>query len=102
MRRDWSTDHPVKPEQQETGTTCPVQPVSEQKQGGKQAPEIVEQHSRAPYRTVFTMKRMITARPTQPHITPITMAVTSPAGEGHKGAQEIKENPLQRSRQLVS
>lgn len=31
------------------------------------------------HRIVFTMKRTITARPTQPHITPITMAVTSPA-----------------------
>lgn len=102
MRRDWSTGHPVKPEQQETGTTCPVQPVSEQKQGGKQATEIAEQRSGAPYRTVFTMKRMITARPTQPHITPITMAVTSPAGEGHARAQDMKENLLKCSRQLVS
>lgn len=39
-----------------------------------------EKQSKASYRIVFTMKRMITARPTQPHITPITMAVTSPAG----------------------
>ena len=39
-----------------------------------------KKQSKASYRIVFTMKRMITARPTQPHITPITMAVTSPAG----------------------
>lgn len=31
------------------------------------------------HRIVFTMKRTMTARPTQPHITPITIAVTSPA-----------------------
>lgn len=37
---------------------------------------------RPPYRMVFTMKRTITASPTQPHMTPMTMAVTSPA-EGH-------------------
>lgn len=38
------------------------------------------------YRIVFTMKRTMTARPTQPHITPITMAVTSPA---QKDAQRV-------------
>lgn len=37
---------------------------------------------RPPYRTVFTMKRTITASPTQPHMAPMTMAVTSPA-DGH-------------------
>lgn len=31
-----------------------------------------------PYRIVFTTKRVMTARPTQPHMTPITIAVTSP------------------------
>lgn len=36
------------------------------------------------HRIVFTMKRTITARPTHPHITPITIAVTSPAQEKHR------------------
>lgn len=39
---------------------------------------------RAPYRMVFTMKRTITASPTQPHIAPMTMAVTSPAEGGDR------------------
>lgn len=34
---------------------------------------------------VFTMKRTITASPTQPHIAPMTMAVTSPAEVEHAG-----------------
>lgn len=38
--------------------------------------------SAASYRIVFTMKRTITARPTHPHITPMTMEVTSPGGGG--------------------
>lgn len=57
------------------------------------------------------MKRTITARPTQPHITPITMAVTSPAGiitetnrkvikseqkYGNKASQRIKKVILQK------
>lgn len=42
-----------------------------------------QRHRAAPYRIVFTTKRTITARPTQPHITPITMAVTSPV-EGNR------------------
>lgn len=54
---------------------------------------MTEQQSKAPYRIVFTMKRMMTARPTQPHITPITIAVTSPAEEEtHKEAWQVKEN----------
>ncbi len=46
-----------------------------------------EQQRKASYRIVFTMKRTITARPTQPHITPITIAVTSPAAQKHAGRQ---------------
>lgn len=58
----------------------------------KEAINISERHSKTPYRIVFTMKRTITARPTQPHITPITIAVTSPAEVKHTVPWQMEEN----------
>lgn len=81
-----------------TGSTySPVKPATEWP-----TCQVVEQRSRTPYRTVFTMKRMITARPTQPHITPITMAVTSPAGERHKPDERLRDLNISHISQTVS
>lgn len=54
------------------------------------------------------MKRTITARPTQPHITPITMAVTSPAGmttetnrKAIKSEQKYRNKAIQRIKKAI-
>lgn len=76
----------MEPEQEPTDGKCVLlQPLVEQKQNDKQAAGRTTS-----YRIVFTMKRMMTARPTQPHITPMTMAVTSPAAENTKEARKFK------------
>lgn len=61
------------------------------------------------HRIVFTIKRTITARPTHPHITPITIAVTSPAqGKAQRGSADRGKPPrvqrcdyLQRQRDFL-